>query len=371
MSAGRSSRPRRAAGAREGAATRHQPISSPVRRTNTSSRFAGRRSPSGARPSMPSTPSTGDARAGATRAEARRARGLLDLGELRRRAVHLDRLTPRVLGHELRRRAGGHGLPVGHDQHRVGEPLRLLDVVRRHEERRPLGAKRVDQRPQLLAHLGVQPDGRLVEQHEPGAVDESTRDQQAPPHAAGELVDAAVSAIDELGHLQRPLDGVPALGASDPVQVREDEEVLLDRQRDVEVVELRRDAELRARLLRLVGQLEAEHLDLALVRDRLPGEESHRRGLARAVRPEEADARARGHVEVEAGDRGDLPVTLHDATEPDRQLAVHSAILRAALHAALERRAARVDSTQTRPPSSGRPASIQSRFPPAKWRTFV
>ena len=82
----------------------------------------------------------------------------------------------------------------------------LLDVVRRHQDRRALGAQRVDQRPELLAHLRVEADGRLVEQHEPRPVHERARDQQAPPHAAGELVDARVAPVDELRHLERPLD---------------------------------------------------------------------------------------------------------------------------------------------------------------------
>ncbi len=105
-----------------------------------------------------------------------------------------------------------------------------------------------------------------------------------------------------------------------PVEVREDEQVLLDRERDVEVVELRRDAELRPRLLRLLRQREAEQLQLALVGDRLRGQQAHRRRLAGAVRAEQADARALGHVEIESVDGGDLAVALDDTAEPDREL---------------------------------------------------
>ena len=61
----------------------------------------------------------------------------------------------------------------------------------------------------------------------------------------------------------------------------------------------------------------AEHLDLALVGDRLRGEDPHRRGLAGAVGAEQPDARAGGHVEVEARDRGDLAVALDHAAQPD------------------------------------------------------
>ena len=89
---------------------------------------------------------------------------------------------------------------------------------------------------------------------------------------------------------------------------------------DVEVVELRHDAALRARRLRLLRQPEAEHLELALVGDRLRGQQPHRRRLAGAVRPEQADARALRHVEVEPVDGGDRAVALHHAAQTDRQV---------------------------------------------------
>ena len=79
----------------------------------------------------------------------------------------------------------------------------------------------------------------------------------------------------------------------DPVEAREHGEVVLHRHVDVEVVELRHHAHLGARLLRLAGQLVAEHRRSALVGDRLAGEHAHRRGLAGAVRAEQAEADAR------------------------------------------------------------------------------
>ena len=166
------------------------------------------------------------------------------------------------------------------------------------------------QRPQLLAHLRVQADGRLVEQHEARAVHERARDEQAPPHAAGQLVDLRGPALGEVGDLERPLDGGVALAAGHAVEVGEDEEVLLDGERHVEVVELRHDAALRAGDLGLLRQRVPEHLELALVGDHLRGQHPHRRRLARAVGAEQADARALGHVEVEAVDRRDRAVAL-------------------------------------------------------------
>ena len=105
--------------------------------------------------------------------------------------------------------------------------------------------------------------------------------------------------VAEVRELERPLDRVSPLVPGDAVEVREDAQVLLDGERHVEVVELGHDAALGPRRLRLAGQPEAEHLELALVGDRLRGQHPHRRRLARAVRPEQADARPLGHVEVE------------------------------------------------------------------------
>ena len=55
-------------------------------------------------------------------------------------------------------------------------------------------------------------------------------------------------------------------------------------------------------------QPEAEHLELALVRDRLRRQQPHRRRLAGAVRPEQSDARAHRNVEVEVVHGRDRPV---------------------------------------------------------------
>ena len=349
----------------------HHSISSPVRRTKTSSRLAGRRSPSGTRPSASSMPSTEMLVPVRRVANPALARPELGLRELRRRAVDLDGLAPGVLGDELRRRPGGDRASVRHDQDRVGEALRLLDVVRRHEDRRPLGPERVDQRPELLPDLGIEADGGLVEQDEARAVDERAGDQQAPAHPPGELVHPAVAAIDEVGHLQRALDRGASVGPADPVEMREDEQVLLDGQRRVEVVELRRDPALGPGGLGLLGQPEAEHLELALVGDRLGRQQAHGRGLARAVGPEQADARALGHVQVEPVDGGDRPVALDDAAQADGELLAHTLSLPGSDRSTLPPSPARPRHAGPRAVARGagrRPRPPRRRRPPRRGR---
>ena len=68
---------------------------------------------------------------------------------------------------------------------------------------------------------------------------EGARDQQPPAHPAGELVDARRAPVDEIRDLERSVDGGAPLRAADPVEMREDDEVLLGREGRVEVVELR------------------------------------------------------------------------------------------------------------------------------------
>ena len=165
-------------------------------------------------------------------------------------------------------------------------------------------------------------------------MDQRPRDQQAPPHAAGELVDPRIAAIGEDRHLERALDRRAPVGAADPVEVGEHEQVLLDRQSRVEIVELRRDAALGARHLRLLRQAEAEHLELALVRDRLRGQEAHGGRLAGAVRSEQADAGPHRDLEVEVVDRCDRPVALDDPAQADGELRLHPSSMPAGAHPA-------------------------------------
>ena len=139
----------------------------------------------------------------------------------------------------------------------------------------------------------------------------------------GELVDAVAAPLDELRHHEGALDRLLPIAAVDPVQVREDEQVLLDRQGRVQVVELRRHAQLRTRLLRLPRELEPKHLDLALVRDRLGREEPHRRRFPGAIRTKEPDAGSHRHVQVEAVDGGDLAVALDGSAEADGEVRRH------------------------------------------------
>ena len=116
--------------------------------------------------------------------------------------------------------------------------------------------------------------------------------------------------------LERALDRGFAIGARHAVQVGEHEQVLLDRERHVEVVELRDDAAQRARRLRLRAGTGRPRISISPSSGmRLRREQAHRRRLAGAVGAEQADAGAFGHLEVEVVDGGQRAETLDDALE--------------------------------------------------------
>ena len=159
-------------------------------------------------------------------------------------AVDLDRLAAGVLGHERGRPPDRDGLAVRHDRHRVREALGLLDVVRRHQDRDALA--RAGRRSAPTAPGG--PAGRGRPSARPSAAGAGGGRAPARSAAAGACRPTACRPSCRAGRpgsRSRPRGRrLAPLAAGDPVQVREHAQVLLDRERDVEVVELRHDAHL-------------------------------------------------------------------------------------------------------------------------------
>jgi hypothetical protein len=95
--------------------------------------------------------------------------------------------------------------------------------------------------------------------------------------------------------------------------VREDEQVLLDGERHVEVVELRDDAHLARAPLRVLGQA-CSRAPRARPRRRSPAPSAAASSsTCRAVGARGADARALGHVELQVVHSRDLAEALHNA----------------------------------------------------------
>ena len=103
-----------------------------------------------------------------------------------------------------RRRSSSRGVPTGdhlavvHDRHAVAEPLGLVHVVRRQQDR-PAGAlELVDEIPELPARLRIEAGRRLVEKQQVRIADERAREREPLLLSARERADARVALLLEL-----------------------------------------------------------------------------------------------------------------------------------------------------------------------------
>src|SRR5207244_888935 len=134
-----------------------------------------------------------------------RAARLAEAGEDRRRPLafcgvggdRLDRRAPdRCL--ELGRLALRDDATVVDDSDAVGEHIGFLEVLRLHEDGYTYVTREAaDLLPERRPALDVEPGRRLVEENDPGRMDQRHRQVEAPLHAAGVALHLAVSRLRE------------------------------------------------------------------------------------------------------------------------------------------------------------------------------
>ncbi len=114
-----------------------------------------------------------------------------------------DLRDPRVAD-QLGRRPLPHDRPVAEDRDSIGELLRLVEVVRRQQDRRAERPERADHLPGCPSRGGIEARGRLVQEHEVGVADEGHAEIEPTLLAAGERLHARVPLLaepDEVDHL--------------------------------------------------------------------------------------------------------------------------------------------------------------------------
>ena len=176
--------------------------------------------------------------------------------------------------------------------------------------------------PQVAPALRVQAGGRLVQEDQRRLVHQPERDLQPPPLPAGQRLDQPLL---EPGQLELPgqqLRALPRLGPADAVQRGLVQQLLDDQAGRVGAAHrladgLRHVADLLAHLERVRQQVGACHRGRPRGRLEQRGQHAQRGGLARAVRPEEADDLALADGQVHAPDRLDrAPAALEGPREP-------------------------------------------------------
>jgi hypothetical protein len=200
-----------------------------------------------------------------------------------------------LLGHPLR-----DDTAAVEQRHAVGELVRLVEILRREEDRDAVGHELPDGLPHRPPAARVESRGRLVEEHELRPRDERHREVEPATHAARVGRDrlprrgGQVEALEELG---RP---APARPAVEPPEVGHEQEVLLAGEQVVDRGELTGHADRLADTLGRPPQVEPRDPNVPHVGGEKGRQDPHGRRLARAVGPEEREDRRLGDVEVDA-----------------------------------------------------------------------
>jgi hypothetical protein len=116
-------------------------------------------------------------------------------------------------------------LPVD-DRDAFASLLGFFQMMRGEHDRDAIGLQRRQHFVDALAALRIDSDGRLVEQDQPGLVQEAAGDIQPALHASGEPSNGLIGSILESRPRQRPLHAVGQHTARHAVEAAEDLQVL-------------------------------------------------------------------------------------------------------------------------------------------------
>ncbi len=234
--------------------------------------------------------------------------------------LDLDDDAVRHLVLEVARCALRDDLPARDDRDPVAERVRLEHVVRREEHGLAGGPETEDRLPQLARADRVDADRRLVEEDHGWVVEEPAGDVEPLPHAPRVALDTLLLAAVEPDQLEQLSDARPLAVRIDAVQLGEVAQVVERREPLVEPAVAAEDiADALPDPPRILDDVASEHPRLPRRGDQERDQHLDRRGLARAVRAEqaeelalldrEADAAHRLHLERASAERaGRRPV---------------------------------------------------------------
>ena len=220
-----------------------------------------------------------------------------------RRAGAADQLVRRPLGDEP---------AAGEHADAVGEVLRLVEVVRRQQHRRALGAQLAHELPRLAPGRRVEAGRRLVEEQQRRLADDAEGEVEAASLAARQVARPAGRAA-----ASRPTSSTTsATGRRRRVARAVDRHRLADRQLVLDAGRLQDDADAVAEVASGAAGILAEHRDVAGRPRAVPLEDLDRRRLAGAVLAEQGVDLALVDVEAEPVDRPDRAVVLRAGRGP-------------------------------------------------------
>ena len=232
----------------------------------------------------------------------------------------LQHLAGGVPVDQLARRALRRDLAAVHDHQPVAQLLGLVHVVRGQDQRHALLLEPEQPVPHHVPGLRIQAGRRLVQEQDLGLVDQRPGDGEAALHAARQRLDLVIGPLGQLHEVQQPRR---ALGDDGPRQAEVpavDQEVLPDGQLHVQGVLLRHDAEPGPDRRAVGHRVHAQDRQLAPARRRDAADHPHGRGLAGAVRAEEAERLTPPELEIDPVHGGEITEPLGQVVSANKDL---------------------------------------------------
>ena len=232
------------------------------------------------------------------------------------REPEADRRRPALAVAELVRAALGDDRAARDDRDPVGEPLRLVHVVRGQEHGLAEVAQAGDHVPGLPARRGVEAGRRLVEKEEVRIADQRDADVEPSKLSSGEGAGAGVGPLAEPDVIDRPLDG-ERLAVVAGVEV----ERLADGELGPHPALLEDDPDPLPPLAAGRSGVGSEHRDLTRAAVAVALEDLDRGRLPGTVRPQEREHLPGPDLELDPAHRLELAIGLAEAGDDDDGLA--------------------------------------------------
>ena len=221
--------------------------------------------------------------------------------------------------------AGAGGEHPAAVQHRdpVGQPVRLLQVLRGQQDRHPVRDQPADHVPDRLPAARVQPGGRLVQEQHLGAAHQAHRQVDLAPHAAGVGLHPAAGVRAEVEAVQQLVRAPARLGRGQVPEPAHHQQVLLGGQHLVDRGGLPGQADRPAHRGGVAHHVVAGDGGRAGVRRHQRRQDADGRGLAGPVRAEQREHLAAADRQVDPVEHGAPAVRLDQAVRPDGDFAGH------------------------------------------------
>jgi hypothetical protein len=194
---------------------------------------------------------------------------------------------------------------VDHDD-LVGQSIGLIQVLRGEQDRGAFGHERADHPPQLDPAPRVQARRRLVQVQEPRTPNQARGEVEAPPHPARVGLDVLRGRVRQIEGLEQPRGPGSGGRRRETQQPTEHEQVVLSGEQLVDRCVLAGQPDQATHLRRLTHDVVAADGRAARVGSQERREDPDRRGLAGAVRSEQAEHRAFAGDHVDAVERSNL-----------------------------------------------------------------